>query len=92
MSNSLRLLETLGQNPTLSALSAADLETLMADMALEDQQRDALRAGDSARLSHLLGGRMMMMPMLREPGESEERSPADAPQRDDDSQDEPQED
>lgn len=92
MSNSLHLLETLGRNPALSSLSAANFEELMDTMALEDQQRDALRSGDSIRLSQLLGGRMMMMPMLRDPGESEERAPTDAPQRDDDSHDEPQED
>jgi hypothetical protein len=75
MSNMVRFLETLGSNPALTKLSAAEFEAIVATLDVDDAQRQALIARDDAALSDMLGGRERMLCVIW---------PADEPMREND--------
>ncbi len=85
MSNMVQFLETLGSNPALTKLSAAEFEAMVANLDVDDAQRQALVARDGAALNDLLGGRERMLCVIW---------PADEPARENDQpgDDEPAED
>jgi hypothetical protein len=85
MSNMVRFLETLGSNPALTKLSAAEFEAMVANLDVDDAQRQALVARDGAALNDMLGGRERMLCVIW---------PADEPVRENDQpgDDEPAED
>lgn len=68
MSNAIRFLETLGQDPALSRLPKEQLKTVVDSLELDAAQRDALLAGDPAALGQLIGGRARMIGLIWEPG------------------------
>lgn len=74
MSNAIRFLETLGQNP---ALPTDQLQALIDGLDVDPAQREALRQGDSAALNELIGGRAKMMCLIIAPGD--EPQEGDAP-------------
>ena len=91
MSNAIRFLETLGQNPALSRLPAEQLQVLIDGLDVDADQRDALRHGDVAALNDLIGGRAKMMCLIIAPGdEPDSQTPPDTdePQDEPDSEDE----
>ncbi|KRG68798.1 hypothetical protein [Pseudoxanthomonas dokdonensis] len=88
MSNAIRFLETLGQNPTLAALPANEIEALMATMALADDQRRALLAADAGALNQALNGRQLMMAIQHGGNEEDENAPMESPVRQDDDEEE----
>ena len=75
MSNMVGFLETLGSNPALTKLSAAEFEALVATLDVGDAQRQALIARDDSALNDLLGGRERMLCVIW---------PADEPMREND--------
>ena len=75
MSNMVRFLETLGSNPALTKLSAAEFEAIVATLDVDNAQRQALIARDNAALNDLLGGRERMLCVIW---------PADEPAREND--------
>ena len=75
MSNMVQFLETLGSNPALTKLSAAEFESIVATLDVDDAQRQALLARDDAALNDMLGGRERMLCVIW---------PADEPAREDD--------
>lgn len=85
MSNMVQFLETLGSNPALTKLSAAEFEAMVANLDVDDAQRQALVARDGAALNDMLGGRERMLCVIW---------PADEPARENDQpgDDEPAED
>lgn len=80
MSNAIRFLETLGQNPALSRMSPEQLQAMIDSLELEPAQREALLSGDASLLSQLVGGREKMVGLVWEPGP--EIPPGDAPDAD----------
>ncbi len=75
MSNMVQFLETLGSNPALTKLSAAEFEAVVANLDVDDAQRQALLARDGAALNDILGGRERMLCVIW---------PADEPAREND--------
>ena len=68
MTNTIRFLEALGQDPALSRLSPDQLRAAIESLELEPAQKSALLAGDFAGLSQLMGGRDKMVKLVWEPG------------------------
>lgn len=69
MSNAIRFLESLAQDPAYARLSESQRQALLDQLDVEPAQRDALRQGDADALSQLLGGRERMMCLIISPGE-----------------------
>lgn len=88
MSNAIRFLETLGQNPALAALPANEIEALMVSMVLADDQRRALLAADTGALNRALHGRSLMMAIQHGGHEDDENAPMESPVREDDDEEE----
>ncbi len=80
MSNAIRFLETLGQNPALSRLSPDQLQAMIESLKLDPAQREAILQGDLSALSRLVGGRAEMIGLIWEPGP--EIPPGEAPDAD----------
>ncbi len=87
MSNAIRFLETLGQNPALSRLSSEQLQAMIDSLALEPAQREAVMKGDFSVLSQLMGGRTEMVGLIWEPGP--EIPPGETPDADTPDENEP---
>lgn len=87
MSNAIRFLETLGQDPALSRLPPDQLQAMIESLELEPAQREAMLRGDSSALSRLMGGRANMVGLIWEPGP--EVPPGDAPDADTPDENEP---
>lgn len=83
MSNSVRFLETIAQDPAFARLSPAEQDAVMASFGVNDEERAALLALDADALSRLLGGRAQMWAQ-QFPGDEPQRDD-DEPQREDDS-------
>lgn len=93
MSNAIRFLETLGQDPALSRLSPQQLQAMIDTLDIDEAQRDALLAGDASVLNQLVGGREKMGKLVWEPGreapaegdepdsDADEEAPEDAPDK-----------
>jgi hypothetical protein len=79
MSNVIRFLETLGSNPALTKMSAAEYAAAVVALDVDDAQRQALIDRDQDALNGLLGGRYDMMCILW---------PADEPAKEDQPDDE----
>lgn len=77
VSNVIQFLETLGNNPAMTRLSAADYAAAVAALDIDDAQRQALLNRDNAVLNDLLGGREKMLCVVW---------PADEPVRKEDDQ------
>jgi hypothetical protein len=60
MSNVIRFLESMGSNPALSRLSAAEYSAVVAALDVDDRQKQALQDRDAGLLNDLLGGRSKM--------------------------------
>ena len=75
MTNAIQFLETLGGKPAAGKLSDSDCAAAVAELSVDDNQRQALRDRDHAALNELLGGRHKMVCMIW---------PADEPGRTDD--------
>lgn len=69
MSNAIRFLESLAQDPALARLSETQRQALVDQLDLDPAQRHALREGDADALAQLLGGRERMMCLIISPGE-----------------------
>lgn len=69
MSNAIRFLESLAQDPAYARLSESQKQALLDQLDVEPAQRDALRQGDADALSQLLGGRERMMCLIIAPGD-----------------------
>ena len=69
MSNAIRFLESLAQDPAFARLSESQRQDLLDQLDVAPAQRDALRAGDAESLSRLLGGRARMMCLIIAPGD-----------------------
>lgn len=80
MSNAIRFLETLGQNPALSRLSPDQLTAMMDSLELEPAQREAMLQGDLSALGQLVGARAEMIGLIWEPGT--DAPPSDIPDAD----------
>jgi len=75
MTNVIQFLETLGGNPVARKFSASGYAAAVAELSVDDEQRQALLDRDHAALNELLGGREKMVCMIW---------PADEPGRTDD--------
>jgi hypothetical protein len=75
MTNAIQFLETLGGNPATGKLSASAYAVAVAELDVDENQRQALLDGDHAALNEMLGGREKMVCMIW---------PADEPGRTDD--------
>lgn len=71
MSNVIQFLETLGSNPALSRLSAAEYAANVATLDADAKQRQALLVRDHATLSDLVGGRQRMFCSVYAPDEEQ---------------------
>jgi len=60
MSNVIRFLESMGSNPSLTALSPAQYAAVVASLNLDNAQEQALVDRDAVALNDLLGGRRTM--------------------------------
>lgn len=80
MSNVIQFLETLGSNPAVARLSAAQYAVTVEALDVDGVQRQALLDRDHAALNDLLGGREKMVCMIwpaDEPGKSDDDQPGD---------------
>jgi len=77
MSNAIRFLESLGQNPALSRLSADQLQEMIDSLELSGNESEALRRQDAAALADALEKRAPLYCILWEPGQ--EPNPLDSP-------------
>ena len=89
MSNVIQFLESMGRNPGMTRLSAADYAATVALLDVHDEQRDALLNRDHDALNGLLGGREKMVcavwspeeqPVRRDDDQPEEEQPATPPE------------
>lgn len=87
MSNAIRFLETLGQNPALSRIPSDQLQAMIESLELDPAQREAILQGDLSTLSRLVGGRAEMVGLIWEPGP--EIPPGEAPDADTPDENEP---
>lgn len=87
MSNAIRFLETLGQNPALARLSPEQLKSMIDSLDLDPAQRGALLEGDLSALGQLIGGRAEMIGLIWEPGP--ELPPSEVPDADGPDENEP---
>lgn len=78
MSDVVAFLETMGGNPSIGRLSAADYAAAVAQLGLDDAQTNALLARDAQALNDLAGARKQCMLVLATPEE-----PVDEPGDDD---------
>lgn len=85
MSNAVQFLESLGSNPALTRLSAAEYAATVAALNVDDAQRQALLDRDIDALNGLLGGRVQMLCLIMNPEEQPVR-------KDDDEEEAPSED
>lgn len=60
MSNAIRFLESMGANPAMARLSAAEYRATVELLDVDDAERDALLSRDAIALNGLLGGRSKM--------------------------------
>lgn len=81
MSNTIRLLESLGGHASPSGISPEQLEQMIRSFGVDGAERDALLAADQEALNDLMGGRAKMMCLIFEPGEErkEGEEPLDQP-------------
>lgn len=77
MSNAIRFLETMGQNPALSRLSSDQLQEMIDSLELSANERDALHRRDAVALADALEKRETLFCILWEPGQ--DPIPADVP-------------
>lgn len=89
MSNAIRFLETLGQNPALSRLPADQLQVLIDGLDVDADQRNALRHADVDALNELVGGRAKMMCLIIAPNDEPQEGDAPVSPDSDAPQDEP---
>ena len=75
MTSAIQFLETLGGNPATGKLSASAYAAAVAELDVDENQRQALIDRDHAALNEMLGGREKMVCMIW---------PADEPGRTDD--------
>ena len=85
MSNVIRFLETLGNNPAQSRLSAAEYAAAVAVLDVDDAERQALLNRDQVALNDLLGGREKMLCLVwpsDEPGKEDDQPGDEQPVED----------
>lgn len=82
MSNAIRFLESLAQDPALARLSESQRQALVDQLDLDPAQRHALRQGDADALAQLLGGRERMMCLIISPGEEPDSTTPPPPDTD----------
>lgn len=80
MSKVIQFLESLGSNPALTRLSAAEYAATVAALDLDDEQRQALLDRDHDALNGLLGGRGQMLCLIMNPEEQPVRKDDDEPE------------
>jgi len=73
MSNVIEFLETLGSNPAMTRLSAADYAAAVAALDVDEAQKEALLNGDRDALNGLLGGRDTMLCVVFSPDGDEQK-------------------
>lgn len=73
VSNVIRFLETLGSNPALTRLSAAEYAATVAALDADHGQRQALLTRDHAALNDLLGGREKVLFAIFAPDDNEKQ-------------------
>lgn len=89
MTNTVRFLESLGQDAAIKPLTPQEREQQMLAFGLDEAERDALAAADAGLLAKLAGARPQMV-AVQFPGDNEPDR-EDAPGREDDQPDEGEE-
>ena len=76
MSNVIQFLESMGRNPGITRLSAADYAATVALLDIGDAERQSLLSCDQSSINDLLGGRVKMFHTIF-PAEEEEQKDDD---------------